>query len=95
VRLALVPKPTDAQRRTDLENKLKSSVKAQVDQAWIAEDGEGGEMHFYLARDFFAPLTDHTTQTMELINIARAFKRGSGLRIAQLLRVVEPTPIFE
>jgi hypothetical protein len=98
---ASAPKQTDAQRRTDLENKLKSSVKAQVDQAyagykaWIAEDGKVGEMHFYLARDLFAPLTDHTIQTMELINLARAFKLTKGTPDMAYLNVMETQVLYQ
>jgi hypothetical protein len=98
---ASAPKQTDAQRRTDLENKLKSSVKAQVDaayagyKAWIAEDGKTGEMHFYLARDLFAPLTDHTTQTMELINIARKHKMTVGPPDMAYLNVMEAQVLYQ
>jgi hypothetical protein len=98
---ATAPKQTDAQRRTDLENKLKSNVKAQIDaayagyKAWIAEDGKVGEMHFYMARDLFAPLTDHALQTMELINIARKFKETKGTPDMAYLNVMEAQALFQ
>ena len=98
---AAAPKQTDAQRRTDLENKLKSGVKAQVDQAyagykaWIAEDGKVGEMHFYLARDLFAPLTDYTTQTMDLIKVARAYKSTKGSPDMAYINVMEAQVLFQ
>jgi hypothetical protein len=98
---ASAPKQTDAQRRTDLETKLKSNVKAQVDQAyagykaWIAEDGKVGEMHFYMARDLFAPLTDHAVQTMELINLARAFKLTKGTPDMAYLNVMEAQVLYQ
>jgi hypothetical protein len=98
---AAAPKPTDAQRRTDLENKLKSGNKALVDAAysgfkdWIAEDGKAGEMYFYMARELFAPLSDHPTQTLELINSARKHKIAVGTLDMAYLNVMEAQVLYQ
>jgi tetratricopeptide (TPR) repeat protein len=98
---AAAPKPTDAQRRTDLENKLKSGNKAQIDAAyagykdWIAEDGKAGEMHFYMARELFAPLADHALQTLELVNIARKHKTAVGTLDMAYVNVMEAQALYQ
>jgi hypothetical protein len=98
---ATVPKQTDAQRRTDLENKLKSGNKALIDAAysgykdWMAEDGKAGEMHFYMARDLFAPLNDHASQTLELITIARKHKIAAGTLDMAYVNVMEAQVLYQ
>jgi tetratricopeptide (TPR) repeat protein len=84
-----------------LENKLKSGNKALIDAAysgyknWIAEDGKTGERHFYMARDLFAPLNDHATQTLELITLARKHKIAVGTLDMAYVNVMEAQVLYQ
>lgn len=93
--------PTAAQRRTTLENQLKSGQKQQIDQAyagyraWMAEDGKVGENMFWFARDLFAPLADRAVETLELCQLARAYKEANGPFDMAYLNVMEGQILYQ
>jgi hypothetical protein len=93
--------PNANQRRTDLENQLKSGNKAQIDKAyggykdWMAEDAKTGEMHFYMASSLFAPLADHAEQTLDLIAVARHVKETIGPPDMGYLEVMEAQIFYQ
>jgi hypothetical protein len=68
-------RPTFTQRRNTLENQLRSTNKSIVDQAfaaykaWFSEDPKVAENAFWYARPAMMPLTDHASQTLELIEL--------------------------
>jgi hypothetical protein len=75
-----VARPTFVQRRTALENQLKSPAKATADEAfaaykaWFSEDPKVAENAFWYARPNMMPLADHASQTLELIELSKQWK---------------------